>query len=79
LGQEDKYEIKNHAVFDAWYKDLEVSRYTVLYKKVRDRLTNVKKGCFGSHKPVGDGVWELRFKSGQQHDIDLAKRLSKEL
>jgi putative addiction module killer protein len=64
VGQVSGYEIKHHPVFDAWYRNLEISCDQELYRKVRGRLDRVKAGNLGDHKSVGDGVSELRFKSG---------------
>ena len=101
---EEKFKVRRHVVFDAWFKSLEKrdsSSYDLIYQRfVRIEMT----GHLGDCRHVGDGVWELRFhfgaghrvyyilrgkdiilllcggvKTGQSRDIELAKRLAREV
>ena len=46
--------------FESWYDGLD----TLLQRAIDARLTRIAVGNFGDHKPVGDGVYELRIPKG---------------
>ena len=49
-----------------------VSDYSIVCfckDRIQARLDRVEKGNFGDHRPVGEGVWELRFDFGSGYRI----------
>ena len=52
--------------FEEWMTGL---KDPVTRHRIQTRLDRVEKGNFGDHRPVGEGVWELRFDFGSGHRI----------
>jgi putative addiction module killer protein len=52
--------------FEEWLSGL---KDPVTRNRIKTRLDRVEKGNFGDHRPVGDGVLELRFSFGPGHRI----------
>ena len=50
--------IQKSGTFNKW---LETFKDTVGRARILDRIDRVRDGNFGDTKPVGDGVFELRF------------------
>ena len=48
-------------VFDAWFADL---RDKQAARRVQARIDRAEEGNFGDHKPVGEGVFEMRIHHG---------------
>ena len=49
----------------SWMESLDSSiRY-----RIKSRLTRVTQGNFGDHEPLGDGLYELKFKFGSGYRI----------
>ena len=66
MENENKYEIKKLSQFDDWIKKLrDVKAKVSIFRRV-DRL---KKGNFGDCKSVGEGVSELRIKTGKGYRV----------
>ena len=71
---DQKFTVRHHAVFKAWYLKLKMSRNSALYDVVFMRLERVRMGNLGDHKSVGDGVSELRFNVGAGLRIYYTRR-----
>lgn len=52
--------------FSKWLIDLADKKAST---RIHMRITNLQDGSFGDHKPVGNGVWELRIDVGQGYRI----------
>ena len=66
MGNENKYEIKKLSYFNDWVKKLKDIKAKVSIFRRIDRL---KKGNFGDCKSVGEGVSELRIKTGKGYRV----------
>ncbi len=66
MGNENKHEIKKLNNFNIWIKKLKDAKAKVSIFRRIDRL---KKGNFGDCKSVGDGVSELRIKTGKGYRV----------
>ena len=58
--------IRYTAVYRIWYKELADLRAKV---KIDLRLNSVKKGNFGDHRDVGDGIFELKIDYGPGYRV----------
>lgn len=56
--------------FTEWLENL---RDKVAVQRIRVRLRRVAQGLFGDHKPVGRGVFELRFTFGPGYRVYFAQ------
>ena len=52
--------------FTEWFNSI---RDITVKKRIEARLFSFKSGNFGDHKPVGNGVWELRLDFGAGYRI----------
>ena len=59
-------EIRRTEAFIAWLKGL---RDTMDRARIAQRIDRMAQGQFGDHKPVGDGVSELRFAFGPGYRV----------
>ena len=66
------YTIYNTPDYDEWL-DEQPAKSQV---QIRSRVSHIQdEGHFGDHKEVGDGVWELRWKSGRRvYYADIPER-----
>lgn len=55
--------------FDEWFDSLTPKTQA----RVDVRLDRLRLGNFGDHKPVGDGVWELRLDFGPGYRLYYAQ------
>ena len=64
-------DIKLTSEFADWLASL---RGDVERARISARLVRVRRGNFGDHKPVGSGVWELRFAFGPGYRVYYTMR-----
>ena len=62
--------IRYTAVYRVWYKNLKDIRARV---KIDLRLNSVRKGNFGDHRNVGNGIFELKIDYGPGYRIYYKK------
>lgn len=62
------------APFKEWFESL---RDVNGRAKIRVRLDRARLGNLGDHKPVNDGVWELRIDHGPGYRVYFAKESNK--
>ena len=71
-----RYILRNYATlagsvpFVEWMKGL---KDPVTRHRIRSRLDRVETGNFGDYKPLGDGIYELKFDFGSGYRIYFAK------
>ncbi len=58
-------------VFDLWFKSL---RDRQAARRIQARIDRVEDGNLGDHKPVGEGVSELRIHHGPGYRIYFTRR-----
>ena len=56
-------------VLAAWHKSLTDVKAKIAVDR---RIARVESGNFGDHKPLRDGVWELRVDTGQGYRVYYA-------
>ena len=56
----------DQAPFTEWLKSLQDGRTR---KRIQNRVARIESGNLGDHKPVGDGVFELRLHFGPGYRI----------
>mgnify|MGYP000963347741 CR=1 FL=1 len=65
------YQLQNgKEPYSEWIKGL---RDSVGANRIRSRIARLARGNFGDHKPVGDGVFEIRFQFGPGYRIYFGK------
>jgi putative addiction module killer protein len=64
-------EVRRTAQFIEWLRGL---RDTVDRARIAKRIDRMAQGHFGDHKPVGDGVSEMRFAFGPGYRVYFARR-----
>ena len=60
----------DHDVFAEWHGRLKDIKAKLAIDR---RLAHVEAGNFGDHKPLRDGVWELRIDVGQGYRVYYAQ------
>jgi putative addiction module killer protein len=53
-------------IFDSWLDDIADPRAVA---RIIVRIDRIRLGNFGDHKPVGEGVWELRIDYGPGYRV----------
>lgn len=67
-----RYEIsEGKSPYLDWFDSLKDERVRA---RIRERLARVRLGLLGDHKPVGQGVYELRFHFGPGYRIYYGQR-----
>jgi putative addiction module killer protein len=57
--------------FVTWLESLKDK--TIRYR-IKERLDRVKLGNYGDHKPISEGVWELRFSFGAGYRVYFGEK-----
>lgn len=52
---------------------LDTVKDPVGFSAIQVRADRLERGLFGDHKPVGDGVWELRVNTGPGYRVYYAR------
>ena len=58
--------LNGQAPFTEWFESI---RDLKTRTQIQSRIDRIKSGNFGDHRSVGDGVFELRFRSGPGYRI----------
>ena len=65
------YEVQQTDVFSGWLAALRDSRGRA---KIARRADRMRRGNFGDHKSVGDGVFEMRIDEGPGYRVYYVER-----
>ena len=59
-------DLNGRAPYIEWFESI---RDLKTRTRIQDRIDRIESGNLGDYKPVGDGVFELRFRSGPGYRI----------
>ena len=71
VADESIYKILTSDTFDNWFEDLKNIKDK---SRIADRIDRIKEGNLGDAKPVGNGIFELRFHFGSGYRIYFIKQ-----
>ena len=71
----DIFKIRYTAIYRIWFQKLTDMRARI---RIDLRLNSVKKGNFGKHRDVGDGIFELKIDYGPGYRIYF-KRINNDI
>ena len=61
-------DLNGRAPYIEWFESI---RDLKTRTRIQDRIDRIESGNLGDHKSVGNGVFELRFRSGPGYRIDF--------
>lgn len=64
-------EVRRHPQFEKWFRRLKDGRASA---RILLRIERFEDGNFGDHKPVGDGVQEMRIDYGPGYRVYYVQR-----
>ena len=71
VKDENIYKIITTDTFDNWFENLKNIQDR---SRIADRIDRIKEGNLGDAKPVGNGIFELRFHFGSGYRVYFIKQ-----